>query len=145
MHLYQTELAEAYAPMSVSVTLEDDIDIGRGDMIVKTSELPKVDKDVNATICWMDTKSLTPSSKYILQHGVNKVLAKIAVINSAISTDFSRENKNVSQLDINQIGEVKIKLSKALYYDSYAENKSNGSFILIDPQTNTTAGVGFIK
>lgn len=130
---------------SITVTLENDINVSRGDMIVKSNELPKVSKEINATICWMDSKPLMASSKYILKHGVNQVLAKIATLNAMVETDFSGEKTNINQLDINDIGKVDIKLNKALYFDSYAENKSNGSFILIDPQTNATAGVGFIK
>ena len=79
-----------------------------------------------------------------MQHNTNRVLAKIDSVKNVIATDYSG-TREASQLSINEIGEVTIKLSKALYFDAYNDNKSNGAFILIDASTNTTAGVGFIK
>jgi len=145
IQFFEESFDKAERGTSITVTLENDVNVSRGDMIVKSEELPVVSKDIRATICWMDAKPLTVSSKYILKHGVNQVLAKIATLNTLVETDFSGEKTNINQLDINDIGKVDIKLNKALYFDTYAENKSNGSFILVDPQTNATAGVGFIK
>jgi len=142
---FEESFDKAERGTSITVTLEDDVNVSRGDMIVKSDEQPTVSKAITATICWMDAKPLMASSKYILKHGVNQVLAKIATLNTLVETDFSGEKTNINQLDINDIGKVNIKLNKALYFDTYAENKSNGSFILVDPQTNATAGVGFIK
>lgn len=137
--------AEAPAGSSVNITLEDDINITRGDMLVKTDELPKIEKQVTATVCWMDSKNLVPGTKYIVQHNTNRVLSKIDSINSVIATDYTGEQENNNKLSLNEIGEVSIKLSKPIYFDSYNDNKSNGAFILIDAQTNTTAGAGFIN
>lgn len=137
--------AEAPAGSSVNITLEDDINITRGDMLVKTDELPKIEKQVTATVCWMDSKNLVPGTKYIVQHNTNRVLSKIDSINSVIATDYTGEQENKNKLSLNEIGEVSIKLSKPIYFDSYNDNKSNGAFILIDAQTNTTAGAGFIS
>lgn len=137
--------AEAPAGSSVNITLEDDINITRGDMLVKTDELPKIEKQVTATVCWMDSKNLVPGTKYIVQHNTNRVLSKIDSINSVIATDYTGEQENNNKLSLNEIGEVSIKLSKPIYFDSYNDNKSNGAFILIDAQTNTTAGAGFIS
>ncbi|PKB42012.1 sulfate adenylyltransferase subunit 1 [Cellulophaga sp. RHA19] len=136
---------EAPAGSSVNITLEDDINITRGDMLVKTNELPKIEKQVTATVCWMDSKNLVPGTKYIVQHNTNRVLSKIDSINSVIATDYTGEQENNNKLSLNEIGEVSIKLSKPIYFDSYNDNKSNGAFILIDAQTNTTAGAGFIN
>jgi len=145
IQFFEESFDKAERGTSITVTLEDDVNVSRGDMIVKSDEQPTVSKDITATICWMDAKPLMAASKYILKHGVNQVLAKIATLNTLVETDFSGEKTNINQLDINDIGKVDIKLNKALYFDTYAENKSNGSFILVDPQTNATAGVGFIK
>jgi len=93
----------------------------------------------------MDVKKLVPGSKYILQHGTQRVLAKIAAIKTVIKTDFSGNDEETDQLEINAIGRVNLKLAKPLFYDAYADNKANGSFILIDPQSNHTSGVGFIQ
>lgn len=129
---------------SVTLTLEDDVNVSRGDMIVKSTELPNVNKQLEATICWMDSKPLKALSKYHLQHGINNVVTKIDTIDSVIETDFSGEIES-EELKLNDIGKVRLKVNKPLFYDSYSKNKGNGSFILIDPQTNTTAGVGFIN
>ena len=130
---------------SVNITLESEINISRGDLLVKSSELPKEAKQIEAKICWMDAKNLVPGTKYLIQHGANRVLAKIGDVKSVIKTDFTGKDAVASKLEINEIGEVSIKLAKPLFYDAYADNKANGSFILIDAQTNNTSGVGFIQ
>ena len=144
IHFFDQQFEEAAVGSSITIELENDINVTRGDMIVKSDELPRIEKDINTTVCWMDSKKLIAGSKYLIQHNTNRVLAKIENIKNTISTDYSG-TKEASQLAINEIGEVNIKLSKALYFDAYNDNKSNGAFILIDTATNTTAGVGFIK
>lgn len=144
IHFFDQQYDEALAGSSITIELENDINVTRGDMIVKSDELPKIEKDITTTVCWMDSKKLVPGTKYLVQHNTNRVLAKVDSIKNVIATDYSGATP-ASQLGINEIGEVSIKLSKALYFDSYVDNKSNGAFILIDPNTNTTAGVGFIK
>ena len=129
---------------SISLTLEDDVNVSRGDMIVKATELPKVEKQFSATVSWMCTKELTAGSKYVLQHGVHKVLAKVSTINNKIETDFSGINTNVSSLKINDIASISLQLNKPIFFDSFKEHRTNGAFILIDPQTNNTVGAGFI-
>jgi sulfate adenylyltransferase subunit 1 len=143
IHFFDKQFDGAAVGSSITIELENDINVTRGDMIVKSDELPRIEKDINTTICWMDSKKLVAGSKYLIQHNTNRVLAKIETIKNTISTDYSG-TKEASQLAINEIGEVTIKLSKALYFDAYNDNKSNGAFILIDTATNTTAGVGFI-
>jgi sulfate adenylyltransferase subunit 1 len=113
--------------------------------LVKVSEEPKITKEINATICWMDKEPLKPSQKYYIKHGVNDAQAKITQLSSIIKTDFSGKIDNPSELELNQIGDIQLKLSKPLLVDAYNENKSNGSFILINPKTNNTVGVGFIR
>jgi len=129
---------------SINVTLENDINISRGDIIVKTTELTKETKALNAKVCWMDTTNLVVGKKYLLQQGANVIAAKVAAITSVIATDFSGETP-ATELKINEIGKVSFKLAKTLFYDTYEENKTTGSFILIDPQTNNTSGAGFIQ
>ena len=144
IHFFDKQFDEATAGSSITIELENDINVTRGDMIVKSSELPKVEKDITTTVCWMDSKKLVAGAKYFVQHNTNRVLAKIDSVKNVIATDYSGTTP-ASQLAINEIGEVTIKLSKAIYFDAYNDNKSNGAFILIDATTNTTAGVGFIK
>jgi sulfate adenylyltransferase subunit 1 len=144
IHFFDQQYDEATAGSSITIELANDINVTRGDMIVKSSELPKVEKDITTTVCWMDSKKLVAGAKYFVQHNTNRVLAKIDSVKNVIATDYSGVTP-ASQLSINEIGEVTIKLSKAIYFDAYTDNKSNGAFILIDAATNTTAGVGFIK
>ena len=144
IHFFDKQFSEASVGSSITIELENDINVTRGDMIVKSDELPRIEKDITTTVCWMDSKKLVAGAKYYVQHNTNRVLAKIDSVKNVIATDYSG-TKEASQLSINEIGEVTIKLSKALYFDAYNDNKSNGAFILIDASTNTTAGVGFIK
>lgn len=145
IHFFDKEYQKATQGSSITITLEDNINISRGDMLVKENEEPTVAKQLNATICWMDKTPLQASSKYIIKHGVNEVQAKITALTSIIKTDFSGKEENPSQLILNAIGEVSLKVNKPLFFDSYSKNKATGSFILIDPKTNNTAGVGFIE
>jgi sulfate adenylyltransferase subunit 1 len=144
IHFFDKQYDEAIAGSSITIELDNDINVTRGDMIVKSSELPKIEKEITTTVCWMDSKKLVAGAKYFVQHNTNRVLAKIDSVKNVIATDYSGVTP-ASQLAINEIGEVTIKLSKAIYFDAYTDNKSNGAFILIDAATNTTAGVGFIK
>ena len=144
IHFFDKKYDEASAGSSITVELENDINVTRGDMIVKSNELPNIEKEITTTVCWMDSKKLIAGTKYLIQHNTNRVLAKIESVKNVIETDYSGSTP-ATQLAINEIGEVNIKLSKAIYFDAYSDNKSNGAFILIDVATNTTAGVGFIK
>ncbi len=144
IYFFDKKFDKAGRGSSINITLEDDINVSRGDMIVKTGEEPSAEKQLKARICWMDSKNLVGGTKYLLQHGVNRVQAKIETIDNALASDFSGEEA-ADSLSLNQIGNVSIKLAKPVFYDKYIENKQNGAFILIDPQTNHTAGVGFIQ
>lgn len=130
---------------SISITLENNVNVSRGDMIVKANEMPRIEKAFTATVSWMDGRPLAPGSKYTLQHGVNKVIAKVTSINHKIHPDFSGIEDNVSSLNMNDIASVSFQLNKPIFFDAFKEHRTNGSFILIDPQTNNTAGVGFIE
>ncbi len=145
IQFFNHEYQEAKSGSSITVTLEDDVNISRGDMLVKSGEEPKVVKQIEATICWMDKQPLQVSEKYYIKHGVNDAQAKITDVSSLIHTDFSGEENSPNELSLNQIGNVTLKISKQLFVDKFQENKANGAFIVINPKTNNTAGVGFIK
>ncbi|NEW80029.1 MAG: sulfate adenylyltransferase [Gelidibacter sp.] len=130
---------------SISISLENNVNVSRGDMIVKANELPRMEKTFTAKVCWMCSKPLLVGSKYVLQHGVNKVLAKVNEIHHKIETDFSGVDTQVSNLQINDIASVSFQLNKPIFFDAFKEHRTNGAFILIDPQTNNTSGVGFIE
>ena len=141
---YDKKFETAARRSSCTVTLEDNVNVSRGDMIVKVDELPTVAKQFTATISWMDIKNLTPGSKYVLQHGVNKVLAKVSAIHHKINPDYSGIETNITGLQMNDIASVSFQLNKPIFFDSFKEHRTNGAFILIDPQSNNTAGAGFI-
>ena len=144
IHFFDQEFDEAQPGASITLTLEDEVNISRGDMLVRSNELPASAKSVKATLCLVNSKPLKVGDKYTLQHGVNRVLAKVESINSRIHTDFSG-TEPATQLKLNDIGEVEFKLSKPIHYDPYKTNKSNGSFILIDEGSYDTVSVGFIE
>ena len=145
IHFFDKEYQSAKRGSSISITLEDDVNISRGDMLVKTGEEPKIVKQLEATICWMDKDPLQTSGRYYIKHGINEAQAKITGLETVIHTNFSGKEEQPEKLSLNEIGEVSLKISKPLFVDSYQENKYNGAFILINPKTNNTAGVGFIK
>ncbi|AUC16072.1 sulfate adenylyltransferase [Tenacibaculum sp. SZ-18] len=145
INFFDQEFNEVKSGSSFTLTLEDDVNVSRGDMIVKSGEIPHMTKQLEATICWMDKSPLKASDKYYIKHGVNDAQVKIISLDNIINTDFSGRDENPSKLSINEIGKVQLKLSKPLLVDRYKENKSNGAFILIDPKTNNTSGVGFIN
>ena len=145
IHFFDKQYLQAKRGSSITITLQDNVNVSRGDMIVKVNEQPTIAKQIEATVCWMDVNPLKPAQKYLIKHGVNDAQAKIKQLSNIIKTDFSGKIENPTQLTLNQIGDIQLKLSKAFSYDAFKENKSNGSFILINPQTNNTVGVGFIK
>ncbi|GAA4274100.1 GTP-binding protein [Aquimarina gracilis] len=145
IYFFDQKFDKAGRGSSCTITLEDDVNVSRGDMIVKSSEKPKTEKQLTATVCWMDSVALNPGTNYFVQSGSNRILAKVKSISGSIATDFSGEDTSKNALQLNEVGKVQIQLSKPLAFDSYSNNKASGSFILIDSQTNNTSGVGFIE
>ncbi|WP_044402780.1 sulfate adenylyltransferase subunit 1 [Lacinutrix sp. Hel_I_90] len=145
IYFHDENVETASRRSSVLITLEDDVNISRGDMIVKANDLPTIDKQFTAIISWMDDQKLTASSRYIVQHGVNKVLAKVACIHNKINPDYSGTEDTVDALGMNDIATVSFKLNKPIFYDAFKNHRTNGSFILIDSQSNNTVGAGFIQ
>jgi sulfate adenylyltransferase subunit 1 len=145
IHFFNETFVKAKNGSSVTITLEDNVNVSRGDMLVKVNEEPTITKQLDATICWMDKEPLRESQKYYIKHGVNDAQAKITQLSCILKTDFSGKIENPSELALNQIGDVQLKLSKPLLIDAYDQNKSNGAFILINSKTNNTVGVGFIR
>ncbi len=138
------ELEEAFQNESVVLTLEDNIDISRGNMLVKVGEQPDNLKALTARVCWMDVEPLTAGKTYLIQHGVNLQKAKILAINSILEIESFEEHTNVDELKLNQIGYVAFKLAGYVFADSFESNPSNGAFIIIDEFSNNTVGVGFV-
>jgi len=138
------ELEEAYAPMSISMTLEDDIDIGRGDMIVRTNNKPQPMQDIEVMLCWMNNQPARPRAKYTVRHTSNEQTAMIKEILYKIDIETLGRNMEDKEIGMNDICKVKIRTTKPLMIDSYRENRSTGSLILIDETTNETVAAGMI-
>ncbi|NOQ73873.1 MAG: sulfate adenylyltransferase [Crocinitomix sp.] len=145
IYFYNEKYDTAARRSSVTITLEDDVNISRGDMIVKSDDLPQINKSLNAVVCWMDSTALKPNNKYTVQHGVNKVLAIVTDIEHKINPDFSGIDKEAAQLEVNDIALVSFKLNRPIFSDRFQDHRTNGSFILIDNNTNNTVGAGFIQ
>ncbi len=140
------ELQEAFSNMSVTLTLEDDVDISRGDLIVKENENePKVSQEFDATICWLSEEAHSPSKKYGIRQGTKDARSVIKEVIHKI--DISNLSENTSDLNIkmNDIARVRIKTTHALPADAYTKNRTTGSFILIDEATNNTVAAGMIE
>ncbi len=144
IYFYDKKYETASRRSSVTITLEDEINVSRGDMLVKVDDLPTIEKQFTATISWMDSQRLTAGSKYVVQHGVNKVLAKVETIHHKINPDYSGIDTDANDLGMNDIAQVTFKLNKPIFYDKFKEHRTNGSFILIDKKSNSTVGAGFI-
>lgn len=138
------EVAEAFAPLSVSVTLEDEIDISRGDMIVKSNNPPHTGQDIDAMICWFSDKPMQPRGKYIIRHTSREAKAIIKEVNYKVNINTLRKVEDDLEFRLNDIGRISIRTSAPLIYDAYKRNRTTGSFILIDAMTNETVAAGMI-
>ncbi len=137
-------LDEAIAGDSITLTLEDEIDISRGDMIVRKGNLPQKSNRLDATICWMSDTPFNPKGVYVLQHTTRRVRAMIEELVYRIDVDTMHREK-CNTLQLNEIGRVKLTTTEPLFYDAYATNRMTGSFILIDVATNNTVAGGMIR
>lgn len=137
-------LEEAYAPMSVSLTLEDDIDIGRGDMIVRSNNRPVASQDLEMMMCWLHDNPAKPRGKYYIRHTTNEQTAMIKEIIYKFDINTFERNVDDKELRMNDICKVRIRTTKPLMIDSYRDNRATGSVILIDMDTNDTVAAGML-
>ncbi|MBC2840311.1 sulfate adenylyltransferase subunit 1 [Robiginitalea sp. SC105] len=135
---------EAFAPMSVSITLEDDIDISRGDMIVRANNQPEAAQDIEVMLCWLNDKPARPRAKYTIMHTSNEQKAMIREVIYKIDIETLNRKTEDTQMCMNDICKVKIRTTKPLMQDPYRENRYTGSIILIDDNTNETVAAGMI-
>jgi sulfate adenylyltransferase subunit 1 len=141
----QTTVDHARAGESISLELEEDVDVSRGNMIVHADSSYQQATSFVATINWMDEQQLTAGKTYLLQHGVNVVKAKVVALKSRLDIETMEEVQHVSQFKLNDIGRTSIKTARPIFADLYKDNPRNGAFILIDEFSNTTVAVGFIE
>jgi sulfate adenylyltransferase subunit 1 len=137
-------LGEAYAPMSVTFTLDDDVDVSRGDMIVRENNQPMVDQDIELMICWLNDKKMTPRGKYAIKHTSNDVRCIVKEVKYKINVNNLHRIEDDKEIKMNDIARISIRTTKPLLYDRYTRNRATGSLILIDEATNETVGAGMI-
>ncbi len=138
-------VTEAAAGEAVSLRLEDDLDISRGDMICRSGNRPTVSQDVDAMICWMSEQgSLQPRNKYALKHTSRWVRALVSDIRYRLDVNTLSRDENSESLSLNEIGRVKLRTTAPLFFDSYQRNRATGSFVLVDETTNATVAGGMI-
>jgi sulfate adenylyltransferase subunit 1 len=137
-------IKEAFAPMSVSITLEDDIDISRGDMIVRTNNKPNISQDVEVMLCWLHNDKAKPRSKYTIMHTSNEQKAMVKEIIYKININTLERDINDKELGMNDICKAKLRTTKPLMFDSYRDNRTTGSIILVDDASNETVAAGMI-
>jgi sulfate adenylyltransferase subunit 1 len=135
---------EAFAPMSVSITLEDEIDISRGDMIVRENNQPTVSQDIEVMLCWLNEKPLQERGKYALKHTSNDVRCVVKDIRYKMDINSLHRLEEDKKIEMNDIARVSLRTTKPLFFDSYKKNRVTGSLILIDEGTNETVGAGMI-
>jgi bifunctional enzyme CysN/CysC len=142
---FEGNLPEAAAGDSVTLTLTDEIDISRGDMIVRKHNLPQKSNQVDALLCWMSDTPLNPQGQYWIQHTTRQVRCFVSRLDYKVDVDTMHRDTAVSTLQLNEIGRVQITTTTPLFYDRYQINRATGSFILIDTATNNTVAAGMIR
>ncbi|SHF90622.1 sulfate adenylyltransferase subunit 1 [Salegentibacter echinorum] len=140
----EEEIMEAYAPMSIAITLENDIDIGRGDMIVKKNNQPETEQEFDVMLCWLSNEPAKPRAKYTIMQATNEQRAMIKEVIYKIDIDSYNRNMEDKTLNMNDIARIKIRATHRLMLDSYRDNRNTGSIILIDENTNETVAAGMI-
>jgi bifunctional enzyme CysN/CysC/sulfate adenylyltransferase subunit 1 len=142
---YDGSLPEAFCPQSVTLCLEHDIDVSRGDMIVGLENLPGQSSELHAHVCWMHQRPLQAGRKFFLKHTTQTVQAVVAKLDSRIDMATFEPEPEPPALGINDIGTVRLKISKPIVYDGYTTNRLTGSFILIEQGTNATVAAGMLS
>ena len=135
---------EAFAPMSVTMTLEDEIDISRGDMIVRENNVPQVSQDMDIMVCWMNEKKMIPNGKYGLRHTTKDCRCMIKEVKYKLNVNTLHRNEEDLEIGLNDIARISIRTTSPLFFDSYKRNRFTGSVILVDEGTNETVAAGMI-
>ncbi|MFN2616595.1 MAG: sulfate adenylyltransferase subunit 1 [Thermoleophilaceae bacterium] len=138
------ELDEAYPPLSVALRLEDELDVSRGDMLAGPEDAPPALRELEATLCWLHERPLRAGASYRLKHTTRAVQARVEAVDSRIEVDAAGTETDASELALNDLGRVRLRLGQPILADPYARNRATGSFILIDESTGDTAGAGMV-
>ena len=145
IHTADGPMDEVFSPLSCSLLLKEDIDISRGDMIVKVNNPPQRGQDIEAMLCWFSDKKMMIRAKYSLRHTTKEVKAIISDLRYKININTLRKIEDDKEFGMNEIGRVSIRTSSPIYFDSYENNRTTGSFILVDDMTNETVAAGMIS
>ena len=145
IHTADGPMDEVFSPLSCSLLLKEDIDISRGDMIVKVNNPPQGGQDIEAMLCWFSDKKMMMRGKYSLRHTTKEVKAIVSDLQYKININTLRKIEDDKEFGMNEIGRVSIRTSSPIYFDSYENNRTTGSFILVDDMTNETVAAGMIS
>ena len=138
------QVDEARSSQSVSISLADDVDVSRGSLIVKTNELPTVSNQIELLVCWLNHRPLQLRQKYIIRHTSDELQGVVGEVEYKVNINTLENNFDDKEVKMNDIAKIKLKLSKPLAFDLYAENRTTGSLVFIDEGTNETVGAGMI-
>ena len=141
---FDGEVAEAFSPMSVCMTLTDNIDISRGDMLVRENNKPTIEQDIDVMICWMNEKKMIPKGKYTIRHTSQTARCIIKEVKYKMDINTLHRMEDEKEIGLNDIGRITIRTTKPLFFDSYRRNRNTGSIILVDEATNETVAAGMI-
>jgi bifunctional enzyme CysN/CysC/sulfate adenylyltransferase subunit 1 len=143
--VFDQQVDQAFPPMSVTVRLEDDLDVSRGDMICRARNAPTPAQDIDAMVCWMTAEPLTPRRKLAIKHTTRTGRAMVKDIQYRLDINTLHRDQDSAQLGLNEIGRVQLRTTVPLLADPYAKNRTTGSFILVDEATGGTVGAGMIN
>ncbi len=141
---YDGAVTEAFAGMSVVIRLADDLDVSRGDMICRPGNHPTVGQDVEAMVCWLNDRPLTPGAKFAIKHTTRWCRGLVRELRYRLDINTLHRDESATSLRLNEIGRVTLRMTAPLFYDGYRRNRTTGSFILVDEATNATVGSGMI-
>ena len=142
---FEGTLPEAFAPQSVTMTLEDEIDISRGDMIVAADDPPTVSQDIDVMVCWLNEKKLVPNGKYLVKHTARDVRCLVKSVEYKVNVNTLERGEDDTTVGLNEIARLKLRTTQPLFFDPYRRNRNTGSLILIDEATNETVAAGMIQ
>jgi bifunctional enzyme CysN/CysC/sulfate adenylyltransferase subunit 1 len=142
---FDKEVDQAFPPMSVTVRLEDDLDVSRGDMIARPANAPKPSQDIDAMVCWMVNEPLRPRQKLAIKHTTRTGRALVKDIQYRLDVNTLHRDQDTKELGLNEIGRIQLRTTVPLLCDPYSKNRATGSFIHIDEATGVTVGAGMIN
>ncbi len=142
---YNKKIKEGFPPMSATIQLEDDLDVSRGDMIVRENNIPTISQDIDLMVCWMNKEKLQLGKKYIVRHTTKETKCLVKKILYKLDINTLHRIENTETIGLNEIGRIKILTAKPLFYDEYKDNRATGCMILIDEHTNETVAAGMIR